>query len=164
MSATKNKSEKEINDLIKTIVGILNVAKTDGLKNTAKKMKMISSIEIDETRNQIINIITEEVCKYYLITVEALRFGKKYIYDTPRLITFKLLYLHTNMTITEIANYFNKSYTWVQIKISSFKKLKIDVECDKEILHDYDKIYKSIMNRFTSLANCNNSESEDNDE
>lgn len=146
-----NIEKKEINNLLKSVIGLIKTAKKESVRATTEKIKMFTVVDVTETRNQLITIITEEVCKHYFISIESLRFGRKYCYDVPRLLTYRLLYTHTDMTIIEIANYFNKTDVWVQRKLASFKKLRPEVLCDKDVLDSYDKIYKRILCRVASL-------------
>jgi hypothetical protein len=156
--------KKEMTNFLKSVIDLVNLANKNGVKDIYNKIKMFSVADVNSARTQIVTIITDEVSKHFMISIQALRFGAKYVYDMPRLITYKLLYTHTDMTIRDIATYFNKSEKWVQRKLASFKQLKADVGCDKETLNCYDKIIKSVSCRVTALTEPSNPESEDADE
>jgi hypothetical protein len=148
-----SKDKREIENLLKTLADVVILAKKKGIAATTEKIKMLHVEDISEIRKKIISIIFTEVCQHFKLTQSDLQYGRKYIYDNPRTITYQLLYNHADMTIIEIANYFNVSDRWVQRKLSSFKKLNKNISCDKELLLIYDEILKKVSYRISDLEN-----------
>lgn len=165
MAKKKSENKTEINRLLACIGELISIAKVIGVDTLRTKINNIIVAESDQIRKQIITVIIDEVSKHFNIQSEELKSGKRYIYKNPRLIAYKLMYMHTDLKVDNIAMYFNKTTNWVHKKILQFDKLKCEVTVDREILQTYDKIFKKVAFRVAAIEqnNClslNESETE----
>lgn len=150
----KNKGEplkKEVSTMLKCLSGVIEMANRYGYEATSNMMQRVIVTEKSVVRKRLICLIMDEISRKYMITPNELRAGTHYVYDIPRWIAYYMMYLHADMSIKEIALYFEKSYVWINKKIKDFKKLDYNNSVDKKILDVYDFIYKNVCERVAKI-------------
>jgi hypothetical protein len=157
----KHKPPKnEVNTIIKCLAGIVNMANKYGYEATSNMMQRVIVTEKSVVRKKLLYIITDEICRKYMITPNELRFGKRYSYDIPRWIAYNMMFQYADMTIKEISIYFEKSYVWINKKIKDFAKLDFNNVVDKKIIDVHDTIYTNVLERIAKIEVKDNLQTE----